>query len=217
MDFYGDDQRALQDRFETRPLADTLEAAIVSDSIDDEAKAFIESRDFFFLSTVDRNGHPTVSHKGGPVGMVQVLDEHTLLFPSYDGNGMFLSMGNIAGAAKIGMLFIDFETPHRIRVQATAEVSDDAAFLARFPGAELVVRATIDATFRNCPRYIHKHERVETSRFVPDGEGQAPLPSWKKIDALQPVLAPKDQGRAEAEGDLISGDEYAERIKNGTT
>ena len=107
-DFYTDEQRELQDEFESRTLADALEAAIVTDTVPDDHRDFIESRDFFFLSTVNAAGEPTVSHKGGAPGFVRVIDESTLAFPHYDGNGMFLSMGNVAASTKIGMLFIDF-------------------------------------------------------------------------------------------------------------
>lgn len=112
---YRGAQRALQDRFGARKLADTVSEVIVHDVLSDDDKAFIGSRDFFFLSSVNEAGWPTVSYKGGAPGFVRVLDDATLAFPSYDGNGMFLSMGNIAASQRIGMLFIDFETPHRPR------------------------------------------------------------------------------------------------------
>jgi predicted pyridoxine 5'-phosphate oxidase superfamily flavin-nucleotide-binding protein len=214
--FYGAEQRALQDQFDSRQLADTLEAVIVQPGIDDEATAFIESRAFFFLSTVNHEGHPTVSHKGGAPGFVKVLDPTTLVFPSYDGNGMFLSMGNIAGDGRIGLLFIDFDTPHRVRVHATAVVSADDPMMSEYPGADLVVRATVTDAFVNCPRYISPQAGGEPSRYVPDAEGHAPLPGWKKIDLMQDVLPARDQGRAADEGGTISIDEYAERLADGT-
>jgi predicted pyridoxine 5'-phosphate oxidase superfamily flavin-nucleotide-binding protein len=214
--FYGDEQRALQDQFDSRTLADTLEAVIVQPAIDDEAKAFIESRAFFFLSTVNHEGHPTVSHKGGAPGFVRVLDPTTLVFPSYDGNGMFLSMGNIAGDGRIGMLFIDFETPHRVRVHAHAVVSADDPLMEEYPGADLLVRATVIDAFVNCPRYISPQASGEPSRYVPDDEGHAPLPGWKKIDLMQDVLPERDRGRAADEGGTISIDEYAERLADGS-
>ncbi|MEL6984037.1 MAG: pyridoxamine 5'-phosphate oxidase family protein, partial [Actinomycetota bacterium] len=124
MDFYSEAQRALQDRFDSRALADRVEQAIVTDTVEEMHQGFIESRDFFFLSTVNGAGEPTVSYKGGDVGLVSVVDPNTVAFPIYDGNGMFLSAGNIAESAKIGMLFIDFETPNRIRVQATAHLTE---------------------------------------------------------------------------------------------
>ncbi len=215
-DFYSPDQRRLQDDFETRPLADTLEAVMVKDELADVPAAFIESRDFFFLSTVNADGEPTVSYKGGAPGFVRVLDASTLAFPSYDGNGMFLSMGNIIATAKIGMLFIDLETPHRLRVQATARVAaKDDPIVDTYPGADLVVVATVDSAFVNCGRYIHKHTRVEDSPYVPDDRGHQPLAAWKRIDLLQDALPPRDQGRAATEGGTITGADYAERLRTG--
>lgn len=212
---YGEAQRSLQEKFEARKLADKVEAVIVHDEVADDEKAFIQSRDFFFLTTLNESGHPTVSYKGGAAGFVQVADPKTLIFPSYDGNGMYLSAGNIAARNKIGFLFIDFETPHRLRVQATAELSDDAAWLAKFPGAELVVKASVDQMWMNCPRYIHKHKRVETSRYVPDADGNAPMPGWKRLDLIQDDLVPKDQGQAEKAGGLLTFEEYAAKLQAG--
>jgi len=215
MALFGNTHREMQDRFDSRTLADTLEAVIVHPALDDEAIAFIESRSFFFLSTVDAVGQPTVSHKGGAPGFVRVIDPGTLVFPSYDGNGMFLSMGNIAGDPRIGMLFIDLETPHRLRVHATATVSADDQMLGGFPGADLVVRATVTSQFVNCPRYITRHTTGEPSKYVPDDEGRAPLPGWKKIDLMQPVLPERFQGRADAEGGTITMEEYSANLAEG--
>lgn len=216
-DFYTSDQRRFQDSFDSRPLADALVQVMVRPTIDDEAAAFIGSRDFFFLATVNDESEPTVSYKGGAPGFVRVLDSATLAFPSYDGNGMYLSMGNIATSPKIGLLFIDLETPHRLRVQASASLAPDHdPIVASFPGAEVVVIANVESVFINCGRYIHKHIRKEQSPYVPDANGEQPLPAWKRIDGLQSVLPPKDLGRAEAEGGTITGEEYARRLAAGS-
>ena len=212
---YRDAQRVLQDKFETRKLADTVSQVMVHDTLSDEDKAFILTRDYFFLSTVNAEGWPTVSYKGGAPGIVSALDDRTLVFPSYDGNGMYLSMGNIAASQRIGMLFIDFESPHRTRVQATAELVEDADLLARYPGAELVVKAHIEQIFINCPRYIHRMSRVATSKNVPNAQGKAPLAAWKRIDIIQESLPACDQGRAEKEGGLISFDDYEVLVREG--
>lgn len=208
--FYGETQRALQDQFDSRAIADTLAAITVLPVLDDAAREFIESRAFFFLSTVDADGHPTVSHKGGAPGFVRVLDERTLVFPSYDGNGMFLSMGNIAGDGRIGLLFMDFEHPHRVRVHATAEISSDDPLLDEYPGADLLVRATVTESFINCPRYITRQASSEPSVHVPDANGDAPLARWQRIDLLQDVLPARHQGRADDEGGTITIDEYVQ-------
>ena len=216
MTVYSKSQRILQERFGTVGLADRLEQTIFSEEIVPELHGqFIQSRDFFFLSTVNDAGEPTVSYKGGGIGIVTVVDAKTLAFPIYDGNGMFLSAGNIASTAKIGMLFIDFETPNRVRVQATASISDDPGLAAKYPGAKLISRAEVDHVFINCARYIHKHSRVENSPYVPDSTGKQPYPSWKRIDFVQDVLAPGDQGRAADEGGLITIEDYGAKVAAG--
>jgi uncharacterized protein len=218
MSFYTEAQKKLQADFDSRKLADRVEQAIVSDEIVPEIhQDFIESRDFFFLATVNANGEPTVSHKGGPVGVVTVVDANTLAFPSYDGNGMFLSIGNIAETSKIGLLFIDFETPNRIRVQAAATISKDDPLMAKYPGAQLMVRAKVDKVFLNCARLIHKHTRVSASPYVPDENGETPFPAWKRIDLVQDALPSKDAGRTAQEGGAITQDEYGAKLAAGNS
>ena len=217
MAIYGDAHRAMQERFDTSNLAAAFTATIFSETIGDNDRTFIESRDFFFLSTVDADGWPTVSYKGGPTGLVRVVDEQTIEFPSYDGNGMYLSMGNIDANAKIGVLFIDMETPRRLRLQATASIVDDETTLAHWPGAQLAVRATVAQTFPNCARYIHRHERLNSSQYVPDDDGAQPTPAWKRIDMIQPFLPTAQQDLAEQAGGTITGAEYTERLADGTS
>jgi uncharacterized protein len=200
--------RQLQDRFDTRKLADVELAVIVHDELTPQDRAFIESLDMFWLSSVDDKGSPTVSYKGGPTGFVKVLDGRTLLFPNYDGNGMYYSMGNIATTSKIGMLFMSFETPSRLRVQGNATLTDDPALVGHFPAAQFAVKVDITALITNCPRYITRMQRVATSRYVPDEKGHQPIPGWKRIDAIQGVLPARDQNKADTVGGLISMEEW---------
>lgn len=216
MSFYDEHHRTLQDHFDSRALADTLQAITVQPELDTDTAEFLTSREFFFLTTVRADGFPTVSHKGGPPGFVKVLDPTTVAFPSYDGNGMFLSMGNIAATAKVGLLFIDFEIPHRVRLHGEATVSADDELLGEFPGAELIARVAITEQFVNCPRYIVKHTRVAPSPYVPDENGDAPTATWKKIDGMSAVLPRADAERVDTEGEQISIAEYEARRRNGT-
>ena len=210
---YGAPHRALQDRFGSRKLADRLAATTVKDRVGRQHAAFIESRDFFFLASVDPEGRPTVSYKGGDVGVVKVLDEHTLAFPCYDGNGMYLSFGNMTATPSIGLLFIDFETPHRLRAQGEASVDPDDPLLGHWPGADLVARVKVTEVFVNCPRYVHRYRRVATSKYVPDAEGAAPMPAWKRVDFLADALPPRDEGRAA--GDPLDARAYQALLDKG--
>ena len=212
---YGDNHRTLQEQFETRRMADVIEKVAMETEVVGPHKDFIESRDMFFLSTVDHKGRPTVSYKGGDPGFVNVVDDTTVVFPSYDGNGMFLSMGNIKGNSNIGMLFISFEVPHRLRLQGEATLHDDDPAMDLYKEADLIVRVKVSEIFVNCPRYVHKYEKVDPSKYVPRTECDTPLAGWKHIDKIQEVLPARDQGRAEKEGGIISMEEWHDRVRQG--
>ena len=193
---YTEDQRVLQDRFDTRRLADRLHDMFRSRWTLDDVRPFVDAASMFFLATADREGRPQCSYKGGAPGFVHVLGPMELCFPSYDGNGMYLSMGNIAENPAIQMLFIDFEHPNRVRVSGRATISDDPALLARYPGAELAVHVAVDDVFPNCPRYIHRMEGDELSPNVPAADGSAPIAEWKCMPQFNEVLAADDPARA---------------------
>ncbi|QBF31474.1 pyridoxamine 5'-phosphate oxidase family protein [Thalassococcus sp. S3] len=217
-EFYTDAQRKLQSENGHEKLSHAVIQAIARNELEEYHIEYIETRDYFFLSTVTADGEPTVSYKGGPVGFVKSLGNNTLVFPNYDGNGMWLSMGNIDAASKVGMLFIDFETPWRLRVQGDAKVSKDPDLMAHFPGCNMVAVVNVTRVFQNCARMIHKHKRVEPhSIYVPDADGKQPYPAWKRIDAIQDYLHPDDKGRAATEGGTISEEEYMGKVMDGSS
>lgn len=212
---YHDHHRALQDKFETRKMADRLEDLIVKTEVVDDDKAFVESRDMFFLSTVNPDGRPTVSYKGGNPGFVKVLDPKTIAFPSYDGNSMFYSTGNLSGHAPIGMLFINFETPRRMRLHGEASIQLDDPLTSHFHEAELIVRVNVSNIWVNCPRYVHRFKKIETSRYVPQVDRDTPVAEWKRIDLVQDVLPAKDIGRPEEAGGVITIEEWIDNVGKG--
>lgn len=211
---FGDNHRSLQMAFDTRALADRIEEIVVKPEIDDSAKAFIEGRDMFFLSTIDHMGRPTVSYKGGAPGFIRVIDATTLTFPSYDGNGMYLSMGNIAGNAEIGMLFMDFEKPFRLRAQGRAELIVAGDEVKSYKDAEMVVKVSIHEVWMNCPRYVHRFKKLETSRYAPSVEKETPFCEWKRIDTIQDVVRPAEREKVEAIG-TTTIDEWMGKVVTG--
>jgi predicted pyridoxine 5'-phosphate oxidase superfamily flavin-nucleotide-binding protein len=193
---YHDGNRTLQDRFDTRRLADRLEDRIVHDRFSDHDKEFIERLDMFFLATADAGGHPNCSYKGGDPGFVRVIDDETLAFPNYDGNGMYLSMGNVLANPNVGLLFIDFRNRWRMRVNGVASIDAEDPLRAEWPEAQFVVRVRPAEIFPNCPRYIHRMETIERSEFVPRDGCETPVPDWKKSDLARDVLPEGDPARA---------------------
>ena len=185
---YHEGSRGLQDRFDTRRLADRIDERLVRETIDDDDRAFVESCDMFFIATADGGGQPQCSYKGGEPGFVRVLDERTIAFPVYDGNGMYLTAGNALVNPRVGLLFIDFERRRRLRLNGVASITDHDPLLAEYPGAQLVVRVEATEVFPNCPRYIHEYRLVQRSRFVPNDECATPVPAWKTRDWARDVL-----------------------------
>jgi len=212
---YQETHRSFQDKFDTRRIADTVEAGFIAEEISEQNQGFIESRDMFWLSTVDAGGLPTVSYKGGDSGFVKVVDNKTIAFPSYNGNGMFYSMGNISASGKVGLLFMDFEKPIRLRVQGVATIMDNDPLMSTFKEAQLVVRVSVTHVFPNCPRYVHRMEKVSASRYVPRENTDTPLAGWKRIDILQDALPAEDKGRADKEGGQITVEEWFGKVAEG--
>ena len=189
---YEDSHRRLQQQFDTERLADRIEQRLFRTALTDEDRAFIEKLDLFFLATVNSRGEPSCSYKGGDPGFVRVVDPQTLAFPCYDGNGMYLSMGNVAANGHVGMLFIDLTSPKRLRVNGVARLAPPDSVTPRFAEAQFVVVVTIREVFPNCPRYIHKHTLVERSQFVPREGTTPPIPKWKQMDWARDVLPRND-------------------------
>ncbi|HKU45407.1 MAG TPA: pyridoxamine 5'-phosphate oxidase family protein [Burkholderiales bacterium] len=177
MSAYHDGARRLQDRFDSRRLADSLAEKLSRTAFTAEDKAFVEASGLFFLATADAEGQPDCSYKGGVPGFVRVTGPSELSFPSYDGNGMFRSLGNVLVNPRVGILFIDFEKPRRLRVLGRARLEDPDG---SFEGAQLVVRVHAEAIFPNCPRYIHRMQPVETSVYAPRPGHEPPEPRWKQ-------------------------------------
>jgi predicted pyridoxine 5'-phosphate oxidase superfamily flavin-nucleotide-binding protein len=190
---YHDGMRRLQDARETRPIADRLNQVTVRTAFTDDDRTFIQRCAMFFIATADAQGQPDCSYKGGLPGFVRVLDGRTLAIPDYDGNGMYRSWGNVVANPSVGLLFIDFEQPKRIRVNGRAVVSEDDPLRADFPGAVFVVRVTAAQIFPNCPRYIHKMQLVEPSVYAPRPEYTPPVPAWKTFDSFKDALPARDR------------------------
>lgn len=195
---YHRGSRKLQDRFDTRRLADRLDERFVQRGlIDADDRAFIERMDMFFLATADEQGRPQCSYKGGDPGFVRVLDEHTVAFPNYDGNGTYMSMGNLLVSPEVGMLFVDFtaKRPTRLRLNGVASIDERDELVTAWPGAQFAVLVTAKQVFPNCPRYIHRMALVERSPFVPREQQPVPVPDWKRTDWACDVLPARDPAR----------------------
>ena len=192
MAMYHAGNRELQDRFGARALADRLADKIWCDRFKDTDKAFIETVGFFFLATANSQGEPDCSFKGGAPGFVRVLAPDLLVFPDYDGNGMFKSLGNIRVNPSVGLLFIAMnEKPQRLRVNGHAVIVEHDPLMAEFPGSQLLIRMTPTDIFPNCPRYIPDLPGRAPSPYIPHAGTPPREPAWKAFDDFKDVVPPR--------------------------
>jgi predicted pyridoxine 5'-phosphate oxidase superfamily flavin-nucleotide-binding protein len=192
MSMYHSGNRELQEHFDSTRLADRLVERLWHDRFKDDDKAFIEGVGFFFLATADAAGRPDCSFKGGPPGFVKVPAPDLLVYPDYDGNGMFKSMGNIKVNPHVGLLFMLMgEKPKRLRVNGRASVHVDDPMMADLPGAQIIVRIVPEHIFPNCPRYIPDPERGNPSEYLPVEGAMPKEPAWKGFEAFKDVVPPR--------------------------
>jgi predicted pyridoxine 5'-phosphate oxidase superfamily flavin-nucleotide-binding protein len=192
MPMYNDGNRELQDRFGARALADRLVERLWRDRFTDEDKTFIESAGFFFLATADGDGRPDCSFKGGPPGFVRIHNPSLLVFPDYDGNGMFKSLGNVRLNPQVGLLFMTMgEKPQRLRVNGRATLHFEDSEFRDLPGAQLIVKVVPEDIFPNCPRYIPNLGTGKPSQYLPREAIEPKEPAWKSFDAFKDVVPPR--------------------------
>lgn len=195
MEMYSDGSRALQDRYNARGVADLIQKATAVTSFDDDQfgyRAFIEDASYFFLAT-SAGDNTDCSFKGGPKGFVKITGPNTLVFPDYDGNRMYKSLGNITENPSIGMLFLRFDNEEgnrylRVRINGTAEVHDEHPLKAGFPGAKRIVEVQTKFIYLNCPRYIPEMTMVEESAHIPEEGKDQPVPGWKMKPGIKEAL-----------------------------
>ncbi|WP_198263942.1 pyridoxamine 5'-phosphate oxidase family protein [sulfur-oxidizing endosymbiont of Gigantopelta aegis] len=121
----------------------------------------IEQAPFFFLATSDLDGHCDCSFKGGGPGLIKVIDASHFAFPDFDGNGAFMSLGNIMQNPHVGCLFIDFTDGARLRVNGTASIHENDSISDYFTQSQRAILVSIEQVVPNCKAYIPRLQAVE--------------------------------------------------------
>jgi predicted pyridoxine 5'-phosphate oxidase superfamily flavin-nucleotide-binding protein len=194
MTMFHEGNRTLQNRYGGQGVADKIVELVETQTFTEEFQAFVESVPFFFLAT-SAGGNTDCSFKGGAPGFVRVTAPDRLIFPDYDGNRMYKSLGNILENPSVGLLFMKFGAEEgqgalylRLRVSGQASVHDDHEALESYPGAQRIVEVAVEHIFPNCPRYIPHMQEVAPSRHIPQANADQPVPEWKKIPPIAELL-----------------------------
>jgi predicted pyridoxine 5'-phosphate oxidase superfamily flavin-nucleotide-binding protein len=192
MGFFHPGMRALQDRYEGRAVPDRLVDNRMRTAFSDTDRAFIEAAPFFFLATATAE-NTDCSFKGGEPGFVRIVGDSELLWPDYDGNRMYRSLGNITQNERVGLLFISFDGTQfdgsaRLRVNGRARIDESPDAIADMPGAKRAVRFVAEHIFTNCPRYIPDMGAGEVSVYTPRDGYTPPDPAWKSRPFVKDIF-----------------------------
>ena len=193
-DFFHPAQREVQQMLATADMATRIADTRLRRTIEGEDEALVREARFFFLATRAPDGTLDASIKCGPVGFVTVDGPSRIVFPDYDGNGMFRSLGNIRATADVALLFVELSGRKRkLRVQGRGhvEVCAPAQHLPATAGDQARVCVTVTRVFPNCPRYLPSMEWAGDCDHV-SALGREPLePDWKRKPDLAPWVAPR--------------------------
>lgn len=194
--FYHAGMVELQERAGGRRFAEFMETEVRHDVFTDDDKSLIESVEFFFIAT-SYDEVPDCSFKGGDSGFVKITGPKTLEFPDYDGNLMYRTLGNISKNPHVALLFLAFgPEPKRLRVHGRADISREPERLSLHYGAKAIVEVECIDLFPNCPRYIPDLAAGAASLDPPRPGRLSPIPDWKKLPPVTPLLPEDDEHRA---------------------
>jgi len=153
--FFHPGEVAAQERWQTKSIWDeSRRSRLLLDHLPEVFHERLTNAPFFFLGTSDSTGSCDCSFKGGGPGIISIIDKNRLAFPDYDGNGAFMSVGNILENPHVGMLFIDFADGARLRINGRAAVHGEGAVKKLFPDQPRVILVEIEQVIPNCAAHV---------------------------------------------------------------
>ena len=190
--------QALQTRYGSRKAYDQRSAAAPLETLGPDERAFVESRDSFYIATAGETGWPYIQHRGGPKGFLRVLDERTLAFADFRGNKQYISAGNLAGDERAALFLMDYPSRTRLKFFVRVRIVDageNPELMERLvvPGYPAKVeRAFVLAVAGfdwNCPQHI-------TPRYTADELEESVAALKARIAELEGRLAERDASTA---------------------
>lgn len=147
----------------------------VNHSLGEAEAGFIAARNSFYMATVSETGWPYIQHRGGPIGFVRVLDEHTIGFADFRGNRQYVSLGNLSKDDRVSLFFMDYPNRRRLKLFGRVQIvePDDEATLARLEIPDYRARVergmiiSVAGFDWNCPQHIsQRYTREEAATLT---------------------------------------------------
>ncbi|WP_216896924.1 pyridoxamine 5'-phosphate oxidase family protein [Nocardia alni] len=163
--FHGSDgERELQERSGTRERADRFYDDQVLDRLNTRMIEFVRRMDMAFIATADRHGECDASFRAGRPGFLHIIDERTIAYPEYRGNGVMASLGNLLENPHVGIMLIDFSRDLiGLHINGPARIVEDDSLRTSVPdlpesqrgrSAALWVVVAIEEAYIHCRKHI---------------------------------------------------------------
>ena len=171
----SDGEQELQKKFGSQDRATRFYDRQMHDHLTPQMQTFIGRQEMVFLATADARGNCDCSPRFGKKGFVVVLDEKTIAFPEFRGNGVFASLGNMFENPHIGLVFIDFfdstvglHVNGNARICEADEVPDTLSFVEqtyrREPLSRLDERwviVQVEEAYIQCSKHVPRLKKLE--------------------------------------------------------
>jgi len=162
-------ERELQKKHSTSNSANSFYNSQVLDLLNPEMQEFIEDQEMVFLSTADSKGECDASFRAGPKSFIKVLDNKTLIFPEFKGNGVMASLGNISENPQIGLMFIDFfQSSIGLHVNGKAKIitEKEASKLVKAEKngqhkTKLWIKVEVEEAYIHCSKHIPRLQKKD--------------------------------------------------------
>jgi predicted pyridoxine 5'-phosphate oxidase superfamily flavin-nucleotide-binding protein len=219
-------EHALQERYGTFKRAAAFYDKQMLDHLNPLMREYLARQEMMFVSTADAHGECDSSFRAGPPGFVRILDDRTVMYPEYRGNGVMASMGNISENPHVGLLFVDFfhsgvgmHINGRARVIEHAAVEAFAPIVERLGGSIGELHDTLAEKTKVPERwvmvdiveaYIHCSKHIPILAHLPGNAGHAP-PSGDHFKAKDDER-PWRQADSPAEADPVDVEVVAAEV-----
>lgn len=158
-------EQAVQQRLGSVKRADRFYDEQMLDHLNARMREFVGRQEMFFLATADAKGECDSSFRAGPPGFLRVIDERTLVYPEYRGNGVHASLGNIEENPHVGIMLIDFlQARIGLHVNGRAQVVDEADVRSLLPDlpddpvpgrkTRIWVQVEVEEAYIHCAKHI---------------------------------------------------------------
>lgn len=172
---FTDSVKKVQDHYGTRNSYARMETSADKYRLTDRETEYILSRDSFYMATVGENGWPYVQFRGGPKGFLKVIDDTTLGYADFRGNGQYISTGNLQTVNRATLILMDYAEQRRLKIWTEVsiiEAKEDAALQHQLEmpdykaRVERLVMLNIQAYDWNCPQHITARYTIDEIRAM---------------------------------------------------